>query len=171
MSRTPHPDHYGLHQVTSGPRRPYGTCPRCRRTKPMYWISKTHYLCSQCMRATGKRPYVPSLAPTPPTLPPALAWLESEQPGKQRPKKSGKAAFKRASAKSPTPPSREQISQVKKSAEPAHSPLPLQHERPQRSASPGATPETLARWQRNREAVERARERLLETQRPSSKRS
>lgn len=59
---TRRPNNLGMHQIISGPRRPYGKCPRCKQMKPQHWVSKTHYLCYSCLKQSGKQRYYPTLA-------------------------------------------------------------------------------------------------------------
>ncbi len=137
MSRTHRPDNAGIHQTIQGPRRPYGKCPHCKQTKPMHWISRTGYLCYSCMKKAGAQPYHPTLAKksTAPDVEispkkhlsqqqPPHALLHSPIQAKTNPQNNRKKQKATLLRKQKGIPLKEPHSQ-------------------QRSASPGATAETL----------------------------
>lgn len=141
MSRTHQPNNAGMHQLIHGPQRPYGKCPHCKQTKPMYWVSLTNYLCYPCMKKAGKQPYHPTLAKeshVPPSNSPRIKRKQPQTP-KPIPLRPQKKPNNTQQHKQKIPTKK--IPTIKE----AHS---------TKGASPGATDETLARWERNRQAVE-----------------
>lgn len=175
MSRTHRPDHVGIHQIIQMPQRPHGKCPHCHQIKPMHWISQTSYLCYSCMKKAGEQPYHPTLVKKS-TNPP----IETS-PKRQRPKQKQHRqtqikhahisisnvpiAKQRETPKSLSLRPQKQMKNAQQQKQKTLTHKTQTAENPhhqEQNTSPGATAETLARWRRNRLAVERARQQRLQ---------
>jgi hypothetical protein len=158
MSRTHRPDNSGMHQIIHGSQRPYGKCPHCKQTKPMHWISRMEYLCYSCMKKAGKQPYRPAFGQK--SASPENAAIEPPTKRQQSKKKQVKQprAYWPKSIPLRSQKKREITQQPKQEAPTNKMPAAREPRHQRQSKSSGATAETLARWERNRQAVERARQ-------------
>lgn len=165
MSRTHRPDNAGIHRTIQGPQRPYGKCPHCKQTKPMHWISLTSYLCYSCMKKAGEQPYHPTLAKknTSPDIE-TFPKKQQRQIQMKHPHVSTSNVPMAKQRETPKSSSLRPQKQMKNAQQ--HKQKILTHKtqggekthHQEQNTSPGATAETLARWERNRLAVEHARQ-------------
>lgn len=168
MPRGHRTDNVGMHQIDHGPQRFYGKCHQCNQTQPIYWVSRTRCLCRSCMKATGAQPFHPTIPPTSSVAPPTRKNRNRRKLPALGTRTAGKITYRykeptlHSPQDSPEKHSAKQRSRMENTQQDQPAPVRISKKAVgQNSSSPGATPETLSRWERNQLAVKRAREHRL----------